>query len=183
MHSTILATGGSPFAGSLGRQLDPDPQFRADSGLFGDRNDLFQLKELFDDNRYVVADAGGVENRLEIFGILVPVADNRDAVPRRKGDGRHQFRLGPDFKADIVPLAEFGNGLHHLALLVHLDGIKGLVFCRVMILGNGVLEDAIDRSDPSLEHVHEPEQDGWLDLPLDEVVYQFPDVDGVLGRR
>ena len=73
-----------------------------------------------------------------------------------------------------------GDRFHHLALLVHLYGVEGLVFCRVVVLLDGVLEHPVDGGDAPLQDVHEPEQDRRLDLPLYEVVHQGTQIDGGL---
>ena len=130
----VLAAGGGPFAGPLGGELDPDAQFGRDAGLFRQLDDLFQLEQLLHDDGDVVADLGGVEDRFDVFGVLVAVADDRQAVAGGDGDAGHQFRLGADLQADVVALAEVGDRLDHLALLVDLDRVEGLVFGRVVVL-------------------------------------------------
>ncbi len=177
----VVAAGGGPFAGPLGGELYPDAQFGHDAGLLCQLDDLFQFEELLDDDGDVVADLGGVENRLDVFGILVAVADDRQAVAGGDCDSGHQLRLGADFQADVVAFAVVGDGLNHLALLVHLDRVEGLVFCRVVVLGDGALEHTVDGGDASLEHIHETEQDRRLDLALDQVVNQGAQIDGILG--
>ena len=177
----ILAAGGGPLAGPLGGELDPDAEFWLDAGFLHQLDHLLQLEQLFDDQGDVVADLGGVEHRLDILGILVAVADDRQVVAAGDGDAGHQFRLGADLKADIVAFAVLGDRLHHLALLVHLDGIEGLVLGRVLVLGNGALEDPVDAGNPPLEDVHEAEQNRRLDLPLDQVVHQRAQIDGAVG--
>ncbi len=177
----ILAAGGGPFAGSLGGKLDPNPQQRLDAGFFGQFDDLFQLEQLLHHDGDGVADLGGVQHGLDILGILVAVADDRQTVAGGNGDAGHQLRLGTDLQTDVVALAVAGDRLNHLTLLVDLDRIEGLILGRVVVFCNGAAENPVDGGDPALQHIHESQQDRRLDLALDQVIHQHPQVDGVLG--
>ncbi len=89
----VFTAGGRPFAGPFGGEFYPDPQFGRDAGFFGNLDDLFQFKQFLDYQRDVVADFGGIQYRLDIFGILVAVADDRQVVAAGDRNSRHQFRF------------------------------------------------------------------------------------------
>ena len=97
------------------------------------------------------------------------------------GEADDQLRLGTDFEADVVALAVMGNRLDHLALLIDLDRVEGLVLGRVLVLGDGVLEGAVDIGNPPGEDIHEAQEDRRLDLALDQIVDQGAQIDGLLG--
>ena len=89
----VFAAGGGPFAGSLGGEFHPDAQFGLDAGLLGQLDDLFQLKQFFHHQGDVVADLVGVEHSFNVFGVLVAVADDRQAVAGGDGYAGDQFRF------------------------------------------------------------------------------------------
>ena len=139
--------------------------------MLGQGNDSVQFEELLDDDGDVVADLVGIEDGLNVIVVLVAIADDRQLFAGGKGNRRHQLRLRTDLEADVVFLAELGDRLDHLALLVDLDREKGLVAGRVFIFFDGVVEGPVDRVNPAFQNVHEAQQDRRFDLAFDQVVH------------
>ncbi len=133
-----------PFAGAPAQEAraDADEGFQAE--LPGQRDDLAQLFELFDDHDHLLVQFGPEQRHANETGVLVTVADNQAALLVLHGQAGEQLRLAADFQAELEGLARIQNLLHHLAQLVYFDREDAAVFALVIELGNGIAERQVN---------------------------------------
>src|SRR6185369_5703787 len=69
----VFTSGRRPLSGPLGGELYPYAKLWLNPGLLDQLDDLLQLEQLLDHQGYVVSDLGGIQNGLDVLGILVAV--------------------------------------------------------------------------------------------------------------
>ena len=108
------------------------------------------------------ADLRREHHHLDVFVVFKAVADDRRVVV---GDRQHrqQLRLRPSLQTEPVRTPVLENFLHHLALLVHLDGINAAVAALVAVIVDRVLKRLVHFAEPVLEDLAEAEQNRQRD--------------------
>ncbi len=142
--------------------------------------DQIELGVFLNDGDDLAADFLGQHHHLDVFVVLEAVADDGRLVV---GDRQHgqQFGFGAGLQPEMIGPAELENLLHHLALLVHLDGIDAAVIALVIVLGDGALERLVHLAQAMLENFGEADQDGQRDAAQLEFFDQFAQVDAARG--
>ncbi len=156
----MFPPGGGPAPGAGADQLDPEPDVGLHSHFLGDADDEVQFVQFLDDHKdffpQFLAHQGEPDEGL----ILVPVADEEGVgVVHNRQDGV-QLRLGTGFQTDVVGTAELDYFLHHLALLVDLDGIDAEVVALVSVFLHGVVEGVGQVGDAGTQDIGKADQKG-----------------------
>ena len=79
--------------------------------------------------------------------------------------------------------AELGNRFNHLPLLVDFDWVERLVASGIIVLFNCTVKSPIDGVNAALKDIHEANQNRRLNLALDQVIDQCPQIDGIFRIR
>ena len=178
-----VAGGLAPAPRALAGQLHAhaDPGSHAVGG--GMAQDQVQLGEVFHHRDDGASQLGGQGHRLDVAGILEPVADDQP-VGRILGHGHHgqQFRLGSDLQAKAVFLAVAVHLFDHQALLVDLDGKHRGVAVAVFVLGDGLREHVVQALQPVREDVREAHHHRRAQVALGQSLHHFVQVDFPVGR-
>lgn len=97
------------------------------------------------------------------------------------GHGGYQLRLGTGLQTVIILGAELRNLLHHLALLVHLDGVNALVLTLVPRLLDCFPETVVQLRNTAAQQIPEPEQNGNGSPALLQPLQQIAQADILLS--
>ena len=156
-----VAAGVLPVAGRSGRQAHPQAKTRPQLHFSCHADDQFQLGKLLDDKGDTLPEPLCMQREADVFRVLVAVADN-DAVDRRNADDRQQLRLAAGLETDTFATVTH-NRIHHVLLLVDLDGIDGGVARSIVVSPDCRLEGAAQAVDLLMQnigkaHQHRPGQ-------------------------
>ena len=156
----LVPRGLLPQAGPLGRQLDAHAQIGADVHPPGAFQNHVQLGRHFQHNENIQPHLLGRQRQVNEFVILVPVADQVGIRIVHVGHGGNQLRLGTGLQTVIILGAELRDLLHHLPLLVHLDGVDTLVLALVIRFLDRLPEAVVQLRNAAAQQVPETEQHG-----------------------
>ena len=171
-----------PAAGPFGRQLDAHAGLRRDAEILRRLQQYVEFAQLLHHDEDVVSQLLAHEGEPHELFIFVAVADDDVFGALRKAEHRLQFRFGAAFQSYAVFASELDDFLHHVALLVDLDGIDRGVAARVVELPNGRCERFAQRFDAALEDVGESQQDReWHALRF-EIDREFEEVERAFRR-
>ena len=89
----VLAGAVSPLAFAGGGELDAQTDVRLHAHAAGDADDGVDLGELFDDDDGLLAEAAAHEGELDVFLVLVTVADEQGLAVFEEGESDDQLGL------------------------------------------------------------------------------------------
>ena len=141
----ILAAALGPFARAFAQQPRADADERFHTERFGNRDDVLQLFQLFDDHDDAFAELDAEQRHLDELRVLVAVADDESALLVLQRKAGEEFRLAADFQAEVVRLAGIENFLHDFAELVHLDGKHAAILALKIKFRDGALKRLVNR--------------------------------------
>ena len=172
-----VAARGLPVPGAPGGEARADTDAGAHPHLLGDLPDQRQLGRLLHDQDDVAAELRGEEGRLDIFLVLVAVADDQGLLVLQHGHDGQQLGLRAGLEPVVVGAAVLHQPLHQVAVLVDLDGIDPAVGTLVAVLGDGAAEGLVQLHDPGLDDLRETDQQRQADAALPHLVHQLLEID------
>ena len=178
-----IAGRGGPPAHALAAQLRAHAEARTDVELLGRDEGVIELFDALEDDQHLVVEALRDERRLDVRQVLVTVAEDEAVFVFHRGERDQQLGLRPGLEAKSVRPAGVDDLLHHVALLVHLDGEHAAVGALVAVLLDGALEAAREQPDAIVQDVWEADQQRQVEPARDELLRELVQVDGAVLRR
>ena len=129
-----------------------------------------------------LAELLGEQRRLDEGLVLVPVAEDEGLGVVVDGEGHQQLGLAARLDPEVEGPPVLHELLHHVALLVDLDGVDAAIAALVVVLGDGLLEGAAELVHAGLEDVGEADEEGEVQAAGAEVVDELLEVDGRRAR-
>ena len=166
-----------PLARALRREAHPHSEVGPDSQLPGGLDHEVDLVEAVDHDDRSAAELLGQQRQLHVGVVLVAVADDQRVrrVQQRQRD--QQLRLAARLQAHALGGAVLDDLLHHVPLLIHLDGIDAPVAAAVAVLLDGGLEGLAEPLHPAGEDVREADEQRGAQPAALEVPHQLQQVD------
>ena len=166
----LVAGGLDPLPRALRGQTRTHPDVRPDAELRCRLDHQVDLVEAVDHDDGSATQALGEQSRLDVGAVLVAVADDQGAGGVEQGQGDQQLRLAARLQAEAGLGAVGDDLLHHVALLVHLDGVDAPEVAPVLVLGDGAFEGLRDPLHPARQDVGEADQQRRAQAASAEVV-------------
>ena len=158
----VLAGAVGPLAFAGGGELDAQADVGLHAHAAGDADDGVDLGELLDDDDRLLAEAAAHEGELDVFLVLVAVADEEGLAVLEEGEGDDELGLGTGFEAEIILLAGVEDLFDDLAELVDLDREDPAVTAVVLLLLDGAAEGLVDLRDAVAQQVLDADREGRL---------------------
>ncbi len=172
-----VAGGGLPAPRTTGTQPHAQADDRLHLQCLGQVQDDGQLVEFFYDQNDLQSELARVQRQFDVFLILVAVAhDQRIKVPDEPQHDE-QLGFGAALESQVPCLTGGQDGLHHVPLLIHLDGIHRPVFGMVIVFADGAVEAVVQLIDAALQDIGEAHQYGQIDAARLQLVHQDFQID------
>src|SRR5581483_10050269 len=121
--------------------------------------DELELARLLDDEDDVPAELGGEERRLDVFLVLVAVADDERVLIIEHGHDGEELRLGAGLEAVVVLPARLDDLLDDRPVLVDLDRVDALVGALEAVVVDRAAEALVEQLDARAEDVVETQEE------------------------
>src|SRR5262249_27090152 len=131
-----------PLAAAARRELEAQADQGPDLQPLAEFQQQAQLEQGFEHDEHFLADLLTHQREFQVGLVLDPVADNGRLGRTREREGDGELSLAADLDAEAVAVAEVQYFLHHVFLLVHLDGVDGHILAPVAELLDRRLERA-----------------------------------------
>ena len=141
---SVLAGTVGPLAFAGGGELDAQADVGLDAHASGDADDRVDLGELFDDDDGLLTEAAAHQGELDVFLVLVTVADQECLAVLEEGEGDDELRLRTSFEAEIIFFTCVEDLFDHFAELVDLDREDASVATVVVLFLDGAAEGFVD---------------------------------------
>ncbi len=158
----VLASAVGPLAFAGRGELDAQADVGLHAHAAGDADDGVDLGELFDDDDGLLAEAAAHQGELDVFFVLVAVADQEGLAVLEQGKGDDELGLRAGFEAEIIFFAGVEDLLDHFAELVDLDREDAAVAAIVVFFLDGVTEGFVDLRHAIAEQVLDADRERGL---------------------
>src|SRR5205823_6205263 len=138
---------------------------------------VVELGRLLDDEDDLLAHLRREQRGLDVFLVLVTVADDQRLVVLVDRHDREELGLAAGLEAVVERAAVLDDLLDDRAVLVDLDRVHAAVLPAVAILANRIGERTAQQLDARLQDVAEAQQDRQLDATGDQLVDELLHVD------
>ena len=165
----LLSPALGPTARPSRAQFDPDPHPRGHPDFLGYSQEGVQLTQLFQDHEHLVSHALRREGQTHVFGVLVPIADDRVTGVATHPQHRLEFGLAAALEAHSEGRPELEDLLHHVALLIDLDRIHEVIPTAVVEFRDGAGKSVRHVGDPGPQDVREAQQNRQTDALFRQV--------------
>ena len=170
-----------PPPGAPGGQAAANPDVRADSELLRGLEQQRKLVRAIQHDHGHAAETLRQERGLDIGAVLVAVAHDQRVGSVEQGQRDQQLRLAAHLETQIVGATRLDQLLHHLPLLVGLDGIDRPVVARLRVLAPRGREAAHQLVDAARQDVGEANQERRVQTAVADLLHQLPQVDPSLA--
>jgi len=154
-----VATVFAPVAIDLGAEFETHTDQRLHLELAAALDDQRHFIRGFHHKEAGDAELAGAQAEVDKFLILVAIAHDQAFAVAQHGHGHQQFRLAARLQAVVVALAEAGDLVDDMALLVHLDGEHAAINTGIAGAADRLGKGFVDLGDGGVEVVFNPQQD------------------------
>jgi hypothetical protein len=178
--TSMICAGLGPEPPGLGGELHAHAEHRVHAHGLGALDDQRQLAGHLHHEDALEPELGGVQAEVDELLVLVAVAHEHGLGVPQHAHGRDELGLAARLQAVVILLAVPGDGLHHLLLLVHLDGVGPQVGSMETQGIHGLEKGLVEQGDLRVEDVLDAQEHGQVEPALLDAGDDLRDAQGAL---